>query len=99
MSPMPSWFQIAPASWEMWAAIGLACVALDMALGYSGALIAMGIAALLLAGASALGAALGVALIPNWSVALIAYAVLAAGCAVVARRVVPKPKTKDINEY
>ena len=92
---MPTWFPIHPASWEMWAAIGLACIALDMMLGYSGSLIAMGVAALILA----IGSALTPSLLPNWSVALLAYAVLAAGCAIVARKIIPKPKGKDINEY
>ena len=92
---MPTWFPIHPASWEMWAAIGLVCIALDMLMGYSGSLIAMGLAALILAGASAES----VDLIPNWSIALLAYAVLAAGCTIVARKVIPKPKGKDINEY
>ena len=92
---MPTWFPVHPASWEMWAAIGLACIALDMLLGYSGSLIAMGLAALLLAAASAVS----VSLIPNWSVALLAYAVLAAGCAIIARKLIPKPKSRDINEY
>ena len=59
------------------------------------ALSAMGVAALILA----IGSALVPSLLPNWSVALLAYAVLAAGCAIVARKIIPKPKGKDINEY
>jgi membrane-bound ClpP family serine protease len=94
-----SWFTLQPASWEMWACLGLAFVALDMMLGYSGSLIAMGVAALIMALLSIATRQLGWPLVPSWIAAILEYAVLATGTVILARWLIPKPTGKDINDY
>jgi membrane-bound ClpP family serine protease len=96
---MPTWLTLQPASWEMWACLGLGFIALDMILGYSGSLIAMGVAALLMSLLSLATQHFGWPLVPSWIVAILEYSALAAMTVLLARWLLPKSKSVDINDY
>ena len=93
-----SWIEAWIVSWEVWVIAGLALAILDVLVGASGHIIALGCACFMMSALAALSPQMEVDLIPNWKVAAVEFAVFA-GAAVFVVRLLRQPGSEDVNRY
>ncbi|MGH6815676.1 MAG: hypothetical protein ACREC6_08225 [Hyphomicrobiaceae bacterium] len=95
-----SWVDAWAVSWETWAIAGLVLVILDLLVGGSGNIIALGCACFLMSGLAVLSRMTGLVLIGDWKVAAVEFAAFAAAAVFILRRWSrPPPSDKDVNIY
>ena len=94
-----TWIEGLAYSWEFWLIAGLLLVVLDLLIGASGNVIALGCSCFVMSVLAAVSQVTDLSLIPNWKIAAIEFAVFSAAAMFVARLVRPHPSDEDINKY
>ncbi|MEM7774096.1 MAG: hypothetical protein AAF732_00695 [Pseudomonadota bacterium] len=87
------------AAWQVWAIAGLALIIVDVMLDGSGYVLSLGVACFSMSALALIAYLTGTNLIPDWKIAALEFAGFAFLSIFIIRRLRPRNKDGDVNQY